>query len=102
MKSVTDIEGYFQFGRNNGSDSYLDSSDTKEDYAAKAFHVCVVGKGVDLRLRIYCDLLMCGMLTAFGNLRDQRFEQKVLARKTSVSNFMPHIFLFLLISKYKL
>lgn len=30
----------FLFGGNNSSESCLDSSDTKEDYIAKAFYAC--------------------------------------------------------------
>lgn len=34
------IDGAFLFARNNSSQSCLDSSDTKEDYIARAFYVC--------------------------------------------------------------
>lgn len=44
------------------------------------------GKGGDLGLWIYYDLLMCQMITVSGDLWDQRFEQKVLEGKTLVSN----------------
>lgn len=40
MKFIMYIVGNFLFGRNNSLESCLDSSDTKEDYIAKAFYTC--------------------------------------------------------------
>lgn len=40
MKFIVAIAGHFLFGGNNSSESCLDSSDTKEDYTAKAFYTC--------------------------------------------------------------
>lgn len=40
MKFVVAIAGDFLFGGNNSSESCLDSSDTKEDYIAKACYAC--------------------------------------------------------------
>lgn len=40
MKFIVVIVDDFLFGGNNSSESCLDSSDTKEDYIAKAFYAC--------------------------------------------------------------
>lgn len=40
-----EMDGGFLYGRNSSSESWRESSDTKEDYIAKAFYVCG-GEGV--------------------------------------------------------
>ena len=61
--------------------------------------MCVVGrergKGDDLGLWIYSDLLLCRVITVSGNLTNHRHEQEVLARKALVSNSMPQSQFFL-------
>lgn len=48
MKFIVVIVDDFLFGGNNSSESCLDSSDTKEDYTAKAFCACG-GEGEKVR-----------------------------------------------------
>lgn len=58
---------------------------TQKRITQSKLFMCVVGrargKGDDLELWIYSDLLLCWMITVSGNLTNHRREQEVLVRR---------------------